>query len=124
MKKLTITLLAFLTIILFSCGPRVSGNGEVTKKEHKIGNITNLDISGQFVVIIKQGKNASLTIETDDNLHEYIDVTVENNTVKIKTNAFITNAEELNIYVTLKDYDVINLSGAIELQSESKIKTD
>lgn len=124
MKNTATILLVIISITLFSCGPRVEGNGNVTKKEHKIGNVTNIDVSGQFVVILRQGKTPNLTIEADDNLHEYIKVKVLDNTVKISTDAYITQAEELNIYVTMKDYNVIDLSGAIELKSDSKIKTD
>jgi hypothetical protein len=124
MKKLSLLLTSIISITLFSCGPRVEGNGNVTTKEHEIGNATNLDISGQFVVEIKQGKNSNLTLEVDDNLHEYIDVKLENNTVQISTEAFITDAEELNIYVTMHEFDNIDISGAVQLETSTKIKTD
>jgi len=113
-----------IVLILNSCGPHVKGNGTVTKEKHKIGNKTNIDISGQFIVYIKQGKNSELVIETDENLHEYIDVSLEKNTIKVNTAAYIVESEELNIYLTMPDVDNINLSGAVQLETEGKIKTD
>jgi len=124
MKKATTLLLLITSITLFSCGPHVEGNGIVTKENHKIGNATSIDISGQFAVFLSQGKSSKLAIETDENLHEYIDVSAENNTIKVKTEAYITEAEELNIYVTMPDVYNIDLSGAVQLETEGKIKTD
>ena len=122
MKKAAFTLLIGFIILITSCGPSIEGNGIVSKEEHQIENVSSIDINGQFYVELKQGKRPELIIETDENIHEYIKVENNGNTVKISLEAFVTEAEELNAYITLPNYELIDLSGAVELTSEDKLK--
>ncbi|MDA9564144.1 DUF2807 domain-containing protein [Flavobacteriales bacterium] len=121
LKQTTIAIIS--AIALVSCGPHIQGDGNVVKKEHDISNVNKLDINGQFRVILTQGKKSRLSIETDENLHDYITVVNKENTIRIGTEAFITDAEKLNIYVTMPHFNDIDLSGAVELTNDKKIKT-
>lgn len=124
MKFFKQTIIAVTTsIALLSCGPHIQGDGNVIKKEHDISKVDKLDINGQFTVILSQGKRSSLAIETDENLHDYITVENKENTIRIETEGFITDAEKLNVYVTMPHFRYIDLSGAVELTNDKKIKT-
>jgi hypothetical protein len=88
----TLTKLFLLMIAIFvvstACavpfGPRlVRGSGKVITEERQVSDFEKIQVSGVGKVVITQGDTESLTIETDDNLMEYIETKVRGNTLEI-----------------------------------------
>lgn len=123
MKQLLIAILSILTVLFTACGPSVEGTGNVVKKEHQLDEFSNIKISGGFEVQLRQGNRNEVIIETDENLHEHIEVFVEDNKLIIEPKQRLRKAEELIVYITTKDIRKIDLNGAVELKTKSKIKS-
>lgn len=107
-----ITLLIAGLFLITACGANyIQGSGNVVAEEREVGGFDRIDMSGYGEVIITQGNEESMTIETDDNLMEYIESDVRNNTLYLEfTDNTIPDPSDTIIY----RLNVINL-GALEL---------
>lgn len=103
-------------------GIGVKGNGKVVKQEREVKGFTKLDISSAFNVYLEQGDREALTVEADENLMEIIVTKVSGNTLEIYTDESIRKYEELNIYLTFKDLEKIEVSGAVDIEGQGKMK--
>jgi len=101
----------------------VRGDGNVVKEERSVSDFTKLDVSGAFTVYITQGNKEELVVEADKNLMDMIETRVSGSTLKISTEGSIRDFDELNIYLTYKSLEEIEISGAVELTTENRMKT-
>jgi hypothetical protein len=116
------TLFFTVIILLASCsvvGER--GNGNVVKQERKVPAFDAIDVSGAFDVYISQGSVQSVIVESDDNLLPLIMTDVVGSTLKIDNKEPIHNSKCMNVYITVTDLKKIELSGAVDLQTQGKL---
>ena len=129
-KKLTVValslMLGLVTLASSSClfMEGVDGNGKVVKETRNVSNFDAIKIGGAFDVYLKQGNSESLVIEADENLMDLIKTDVRGGTLVIDTRENIRNSKELNIYITFRQLEKLNLSGAVEVKSDGKLKFD
>jgi hypothetical protein len=102
----------------------VEGDGNVVKEEREVKAFDRVQVSGAFEVFLTQGNEEKLVIEADENLLELIETEVVNGKLKIYTSKSIRNAREMKAHITLKELHGLDLSGAVELMTENRIKTD
>lgn len=132
MKKQKMKQITGLTIILTliftlhtSCTyayKGVRGDGNVVKQERKISSFSGIEVGGAFKVFLTQGESESLTVEADENLMDIISTEVHGKTLKINTTKDIQDSKVLNVYITFKMIDELDVSGACQLSSENKFK--
>jgi hypothetical protein len=127
-------LIAFLVLILFgstlstsssSCVglcEGINGNGQVIKQERAISPFKSVSVSGSFEVVLIQGDQEALVIEADENLMEFITAEVNGNELVIGTEKNLRNYEELKVYITFKEIGSLDLSGAVDLYGEQRLK--
>lgn len=101
----------------------VSGNGHVVTKERKTDSFTGVKVSSGIDVYLKQGDNISVTVDADENLHEYIITEVRNGVLNVYTEESIRDAERKRVYVTMKEINSIRTTSAGDVYGESPIKT-
>jgi hypothetical protein len=129
MKSLRFLLIA-LSVIGMSCTVNsqsrqtVHGNHKVTKSERSTGSFTGIKVSSGVDVYLKQGDKESVTVEADENLHEYIITEVKGGVLHVYTDANIRESERERVYVTMKDISSIQTTSAGDIVGESPIKTD
>lgn len=115
-KTLKLLGLLILGVLLFSaCGVRyVRGSGNIITEEREVSGVNGLNVSGFGEVFITQGDEESLTIETDDNLMQYIHTEVRNNTLYVDFTEQIIPDPSGSITFNLKviDLESLELSGA------------
>ena len=104
----------------------VKGSGNVVNKLRKVENFNKLDIDGTFNIYLSQGDTESLRIETDDNLHQYILTKVVNGKliIKVAKNVNFRNVTKNNIYIKVKDIELINAGGMCDISGTTKINSD
>ena len=130
MKIKTIGIVAVLLFFISSFSSRcmlidgVEGSGNVTTEKRDVSNFNGIDISNAFEVILKQGNNESLIIEADDNLMELIVTEVRGGVLKIYSEKNFRHPKSLKIFITFKEIDFIELSGAVELTNDGKLTFD
>ncbi len=103
---------------------KVTGSGKVVSEERKAGYFNAVKVSSGIDVYLTQGQKESITVEADDNIHEYIVTEVRDNTLKVYSKAIIRKAEAKKVYVTIKDVEKISASSAGDVYGETLIKAD
>ena len=125
MRFLFIALIA--TASLTSChyfgGQRVSGNGHITTMQKNAGSFDGVSVSGQVIVHVRQDSTNSVKIETDENLHELIEVYTRGNTLIIRTREGfnIDPSRDIIAYVSSPLFKAIDISGQCDVIGDSPI---
>jgi hypothetical protein len=102
----------------------VYGNKDVVKKERDAGSFTGIRVSTGIDVYLTQGNNMSITVEADENLHEYIITEVQNGNLNVYADANIRSAEMKRVYVTMKDINMVSTSSAGDVIGQTPVRTD
>jgi hypothetical protein len=119
-----------LSVMVISCTvvgqtrKTVHGNHNVTKSEREVGSFTGVKASSGIDVHLRQGDNEEVTVEADENLHEYILTEVKGNILHVYTDANIRDAEQKRVYVTMKDITSVSTSSAADIFGETPVRTD
>ena len=98
-----------------------SGDGNVLKETRKVSSFNTIEVSGAFDIIIKQGASEEVTVETDQNILPLVRTDVSGNTLKIETRKPVHHTTMLKVYVTVKDLKMIDISGAVNVQSDGRL---
>jgi len=129
MKSLRVItfIIAILSISACSQGQfrkTVYGNNDVVTKKRKAASFTGVRVSTGIDVHLRQGNNETLSVEADENLHEYIITEVRQGVLHVYTDANIRKAERKRVYVTMKEVESIKTSSAGDVVGETPIKCD
>ena len=125
-KKLTILL--FVSVIFTSCSinifDRIEGNRNVISEKRKIENdFSRVKVSSGIDLFIKQGSKVSLTVEADENLHDYIITEVDGDQLKIYVDGNIWRAKARKVYLTVTNIDDLRATSGSDVVSEGVIKS-
>ena len=109
----TVIVVASAVIFLGNWLPsEVVGSGELVTQQEDFIDFSSIDISSGFEIEISKSSSYSLSITTDDNIIEYIQVSKTDNTLKVRTQAGITyESITLQIEIEMPELDHIELSG-------------
>ncbi|MCB2221677.1 MAG: DUF2807 domain-containing protein [Bacteroidetes bacterium] len=119
--------LGFMLLTISGCSyafDGIKGNGKVVKQERNVSGFSGIEVGGAFKVYITQGDEEKLVVEADENLLEVIETEVSGRTLEISTKEDIRDSKALNIYITFKSLDHLEISGACNLESENKLSFD
>jgi hypothetical protein len=127
MKSLKILIVVFICLGITSCvnvqlGKTVRGEGNVIKKERTINSFDGIKVSSGVDVYLSQGDNESVTVEADENLHEYILTEVKDGILNVYTDVNIREAKMERVHVTIKDVKSLKSTSAGDIIGESPIK--
>lgn len=140
MKGITKVLLIGLAVAAISsaCIPSVRprlirGSGDVVVEERGVSGFDKIAMAGAGRIIITQGEDESLSIETDDNLMEYIRTRVVGNTLEIDFSEDIILSRGgrdvlepsagFIFRISVVDLKSVSVSGAADITAE-KLKVD
>jgi hypothetical protein len=101
----------------------VYGKGPVTKQDRKAGSFNGLRVSSGIDVYLRQTGTESISVETDENLHEYIITEIRDGVLNVYTDANIREAKMKKVYVTMKDINSLKTSSAGDILGETPVKT-
>lgn len=103
----------------------IKGNGEVIKQERSVQPFSEIQISGVFDVILKQGSKEGVSVETDSNLQECIIVENEGNSLVLSNSKTkIKKSTKMIVYVTVKDLTKLKDTGVGDIKSENTLKAN
>ena len=97
------------------------GNGKVIKQDRQVTSFNAMDISGAFEIILTQGDTEAVTVESDENLIPLIRTVVVGNELRISTKDPIRNPTVMKVYVTLRDLQKIDISGAVNINTTNRM---
>ncbi len=117
---LTVIFAIGLVFILAACNT-VRGNGNVTVETHDVSNFNRIDFSGRGQLFVSVAETESLTVSTDSNLQDVVEISVRNETLHIgtKNRTNIVDATELIYTVTVTDLEALEVSGSGEVLIDS-----
>jgi len=96
----------------------------VIKETRQVSNFDSIELSGSGEVILTQGSSESLTIETDDNVMEYIEAKVENGTLKLGLVTGFPTGVNIQTYTRLIFYVSANNLTGLSTSGSGQIETD
>ncbi|MCX6281222.1 MAG: DUF2807 domain-containing protein [Bacteroidetes bacterium] len=99
----------------------VQGDGKVIKETRVVSSFDRIEVSGAFNVYLKQGSLEEVIIEADENLQPIISAEVHGSTLVIDTKKPINHMTALKVYITFKDLKKVEVSGAVDITTESKV---
>jgi len=125
--KRFLTLLPLFIVIfaLSACNAVIRGSGDLVTETRQVSNFDSIDLSGSGEVIITQGGSETLSIETDDNVMEFVNTEVEDGTLKLgfKPGVKLISPSQLTFYVEVIDLQGLAVSGSGDIKSEM-LETD
>jgi hypothetical protein len=99
----------------------IPGSGSIVVETREIGPFDSITLIGEGSVVITQGDTASLTIEADDNLLQYLETRVVSDTLQISTtaNTDIAPTEGPVYRVAVPELVLVELIGVGEIRTAS-----
>jgi len=128
-KVLTILLVAFFTLSS-AFAFKVTAKGPVISKNVNAKNFTKLDIRRQYDVYLTQGDKESVTVKTYESLMPYVDVDQRGDLLIVSMSKKLNNIKWLNrkhvleVHITVKELEKVELSGACDLYMMSPLVTE
>lgn len=117
-------LLFIAGFLLSSCTTRrVKGNGNIITSNRSEGSFDAVKASGSFDVFFSQAETNEIRIEADENLMKYIQTSVEDGVLRIRTKSGmnIRPSQDIKVYVKSPKYKSVSLSGSGNMVAETKI---
>ena len=124
-----ILIAASILSVLSSCdyfdGKRIPGNGKITTQQRNVGSFNSIDVSGAIDVHIRQDSSASVKVETDENLLEFLEVYTNGNALVIKTKSGynLDPTKDVIVYATAPQLKNIDASGSCDIIGDNVITT-
>ena len=135
-KSITIMLVlaAATTACIGPVKPRlIRGSGDIIEEDRDVTGFDKILMAGFGQIIITQSDRESLSIETDDNLMEYIKTEVKGDTLEIDFSDDIILSSRVRMSlepsagiifrISVIDLEKVSVSGAADIQAD-KLKSD
>jgi len=104
----------------------VQGTGDVISRDFAVGNFTGIHIDGGYVVVYTNSQTNAVTVNMQENLFEYIDVSVNSQGILeiSSTRSFrTTRGNTPRIYVSAPYLSDIYVGGALTTENWDTIRT-
>jgi len=121
--------LSLLVIFSTSCNyvfrKQIRGDGNIKTESRTAGQFNSIDVSSSIEVYVKQDSVASVKIEADENLMEYIQVIHDGEILRIhpEEGYNLRPSGHIKVYVSSPAYKSFEASGACNIYSENKISS-
>jgi hypothetical protein len=104
---------------------KVKGNGKVTTVERSLSSFDKINLAGSIDIIIDENGKEGATIETDENLQEYIVTEIKDGALNIhEKEHYNLNATKLVVRVSCSKLSAINSGGSGDVKTASPLKGD
>jgi hypothetical protein len=106
-------------------GERLAGSGTMVVETREVAGFDRIDLAGEGTVIVTTGEDHSLSIETDDNLFEHLEVSVAGGLLTLATEPGfdIDPTDSITWQVGLPDLTAVTISGAGTIEAP-RLTTD
>lgn len=119
--KLVMVLL--LTSLCMACDKKINGIGPVVITQKEVEPFSKIKLETDGKVVVRQDAVQSVKIVAQQNIADAIYTVVQNNTLKIYTDKWLSTNEDVTFEIVVPRLEGITLSGSGNLISEGTIKT-
>ncbi len=119
-------IIAALPIVMsHGCALGIDGSGKVVSENRSVINFTGIDLQCSANVYFMQGDEQSVKVEAEDNIVSHITTEVKNDELIVSTDGkdFSTH-KEINVYVTVKELCLLELTGSGNMIGKSHVNCD
>jgi len=118
-RNVLLFVLVLVTLVATGCQSTVTGSGDVVEETRQVSGFTGVALAGIGELIIELGDEEALRIEAEDNLLEYIETEVKNETleISIRRGINLNPTKPLYFYLTVKSLNTIAISGSGDIQA-------
>lgn len=104
-------------------GERITGNGQIVTRQRTAESFNSVEVSGGIKVHVRQQPTNEVSIETDENLMEFIDVFTDRGTlvIKEKSGYNLNPSKELTVFVAAPVFESIEVNGACDIIGEGTV---
>ncbi len=118
--RLIIGLLIFALVATTACNisvnldnNRVRGSGNIISEERQVSGFENVKLIGSGELHIEQGDTEALTVETDDNVMEYVTTEVKGDTLELSIKPSLSLFSAKIVYrLKVKELRSVTISGS------------
>jgi len=121
--KLALAGMMLLTLTVAGVKAQIKGDVNVTTQERQVSSFDAIKVGGAINLVIKQGNQHSVSVQTDENLQSRVTVKVTNGMLTLSCKD-MQNPTKLDVYVTVVKLKSINASGAAKVTGETPFKSD
>lgn len=121
------SLIGFISLQSFAnCDfEKIKGNEKVVTKERTLASFDKINAGGSIDIIIDQNGKESVSVETDENLQEYIITEIKDGELDIHVKQhYNLTTTKLIVHVSCANLKAINTGGSGDVKSISKITAD
>ena len=118
---ISLSILVISACISFDC---VSGSGKQISQNRSTDPFTKIETSGSMKIILKQDSSSNVRIIADDNIQREIETSVHGNTLLIDIKVDLCDSGPITVYLSSKNYEGIEASGAVEIESDGKLNVN
>ena len=124
--KRVVALLSIVAFLLSACGlgtaKTIRGSGELITESRDVSDFERVSLTCSGDVIITQGEEESLTVETDDNIIEYVITEVKSGTLELSIKKGINiSPTRFRFTLSVNDLDELSISGSGDITADSLI---
>jgi hypothetical protein len=98
-------------------------SNEITIQERNLAPFDAIEVGGAFTVILSQGDQQIVKVETNEDLQSRVVTEVEDNVLQISSKG-MHNPGKMNVYIAVKQLHSLNVSGAASVKGENKLTSD
>lgn len=124
-RRLYLYLIAFFVLPALACntsglGITVNGSGNIITRTYDVKDFSRVTLAGFGDVFITQGESESLSVETDDNIFDHLDIRVIGDELVLgtKLDAILVPTQSIIFRLTVKDLNAITIGGSGNIYSE------
>lgn len=119
----------FIAAVFSSCGidmfNRIDGNRNVITEKRKIDTeFTRVKVSSGIDLFIEQGDRVSLTVEADENLHDYIMTEVRGDQLRIYVDGNIWRAKARKVHLTVTNIEELIATSGSDAVSRGVLRAE
>lgn len=102
----------------------VRGSGHITTVDYDVDAFTTLELDGIFNVFIEQGDKEKVSVETDENLHDFvvIDNVGDKLIVDTESRRTIRRCNRMHVYITVTDLEKLRINGVGKVETTNLLR--
>jgi len=122
-KAATILSVIFFSVVFTSCILNSEkGNGIVKEEIRDCSKFDAITVTRGMNVYVSQGQETRVMVKADENLLEYIETEVDDNTLKVTCTKSIQKATSNKVFVTVPNLEMVKASAGSNFFTETPVK--
>lgn len=126
MKTNSLSIFYLVVVLCISCNShdQERGNGNIISKDHELESFKEVVIDGNFEVLLNKSTAPTLTITTDENLHEFIEFEQKRDVLTISSDGELKSEDGIKLNINYVDLAGVSSSGANVISGNDLISGD